>query len=212
MMNKENIVWKTYPDYPFIQANQFGEIRTVDRIVINKAGREILIKGRMLKQSECHAGYLRVGFKVNGKHIDLRVHRIIATCFLPNPENLPEVNHKDNNPKNNSVENLEWCTRQYNIAYKEKYGKSAAEVSGRPVFAVNLKTFEVLYFKSQCEAARQLKTFKQSIHNVLKGLAETSVGYWFCEADENAIENTRAKFGDEVAGKVQALLDEKIEN
>lgn len=73
------------------------------------------------------------------------VHRIVATCFLPNPNNWLEVNHKDNDRTNNEVSNLEWCTRQYNIDYREKYGvpaKESAKVLREPLFAVNLKTFE----------------------------------------------------------------------
>ena len=117
MRNKENIVWKSYPDYPFIQANQFGEIRTVDRTITDRNGVKHFVKGRMLKQSVTKAGYLRVSTRVNGKNFNQYVHRVVAMCFLPNPDNLPEVNHKDCNPKNNSVTNLEWCTGEYNTAY-----------------------------------------------------------------------------------------------
>ena len=46
-----------------------------------------------------------------------RVHRLVAQCFIPNPNNLPQVNHKDENKKNNSVKNLEWCTALYNVQY-----------------------------------------------------------------------------------------------
>lgn len=212
MMNKENIVWKSYPDYPFIQANQFGEIRTVDRTITDKNGVKRFVKGRVLKQCKVRGGYLQVHTRVNGKSIYLLVHRVVAICFLPNPDNLPEINHKDNNRVNNNVSNLEFCTREYNIAYKEKYGRSAAEALGRPVVAVDQKTFEVLHFESQHEAARQLKIDQSTITKVLKGHYKQTHGYWFCYADSNAIEITRAKFGDEVAGKVKALLDEKVEN
>lgn len=202
---KENVVWKTYPEYPFVQANQFGEIRTVDRTITDKNGGKRLVKGRVLKQNAARGGYLRVNISMNGKQIHLYVHRIVASCFLPNPDGLPEVNHKDNNPKNNSVENLEWCTPQYNTAYREKYGKKC----NRPVFAVNLKTLEVSHFESQHEAARQLGVFYQNIESVLSGRYKQTGGYWFCNADENAVENTKVKFGDEVADKVKALMSDK---
>ena len=51
-----------------------------------------------------------------GQAKNVLVHRIVGMTFLPNPQNLPEINHKDNNPKNNNVSNLEWCTRKYNLA------------------------------------------------------------------------------------------------
>lgn len=54
-----------------------------------------------------------------GQAKNVLVHRIVGLAFLPNPRNLPEINHKDNNPKNNNVSNLEWCTRKYNL--KQSY-------------------------------------------------------------------------------------------
>lgn len=199
---KKDVIWKTYPGIDFLQANQFGEIRIVDHYVTRKNGRRCFVKGHILKQYANEDGYMYVSFGMNGKIVHLKVHRIIATCFLPNPDNLPQVNHKDCNPKNNSVSNLEFCTDQYNNAYKEKYGKSAAEVSGRPVFAVNLKTLKVLRFETQSEATRQLGFNVGDINNVLKGRQKTAHGFWFCYADEHAFENIRAKFGDEVASQL----------
>lgn len=202
---KQNVIWRSYPDYPFIQANQFGEIRTVDHYTESKDGRRWLVKGHVLKQGVTQDGYLRVGISVNGKQVQLNVHRIVATCFLPNPNNLPEVNYKDCNRANNNVNNLEWCTREYNNAYKEKYGVPTKEISKvlrKPVFAVNLKTSEVSRFESQREAARQLGVNCRNINNVLKGRQKQTHGYWFCYADEHTVEKIRAKFGDEVASQL----------
>lgn len=202
---KQETIWKPYPEYPFIQANQFGEIRTIDRTMTRKNGRKYFVRGRVLKQHPNSNGYLQVSFKVNGKEVSLYVHRIVATCFLPNPDNLPQVNHKDCNPKNNSVENLEWCTGEYNNAYKEKYGKSAAEVSGRPVFAVNLKTFEVLRFESQSEAARQLGVCVGSINSVLKGRYNQAGGFWFTEDESEITEEKIQTIKDGIPKEVLAI-------
>ena len=108
------VVWKTHPDYLILQANQFGEVRTKDRWVTYKDGRKRFVKGRVLKQQLDKDGYLRVCFGTNGKAFYLQVHRIIAVCFLPNPNNLPQVNHKDCDRTNNIASNLEWCTQEYN--------------------------------------------------------------------------------------------------
>lgn len=211
MANTEQAVWKPYPEYPFLQANQFGEIRTVDRVITRSDGRKQFVKGRVLKQQLNKNGYMYVHFKVNGKQFNLCVHRVVATSHLPNPNNLPEVNHKDSNPKNNATSNLEWCTREYNIAYKEKYGKSAkdaAETLRKSVIAVNTETFEALCFESQHEAACQLSVDVGHINHVLKRKQNRAGGYWFCYADENAVEKTRAKFGDNIAEKVEKLMNE----
>lgn len=211
MTNKEQAIWKSYPDYPFIEANQFGEVRIKDRVTIRKNGVKYHVKGRVLKQHFYPNGYMYVKFSVNGKRVYLLVHRIVASVFIPNPDNLPEVNHKDNNPKNNSVDNLEWCTHQENIAYRERCGVSASEALGRPVFAVNLKTKKVLYFETQSEAARKLGASSGNICNVLKGKLNKTCNCWFCYADKDAVEKTKTKFGDKVANEVEELLNKTKE-
>lgn len=69
-------------------------------------------------------GYLRIGINLTGigKSQNYYIHRLVAMAFLPNPNNLPEVNHIDCNTVNNSVENLEWCTHADNIRHSERVG------------------------------------------------------------------------------------------
>lgn len=62
-------------------------------------------------------GYNNINLNKNGKKITKYIHRIVAEAFIPNPNNYPMVNHKDENKKNNNVENLEWCTASYNVNY-----------------------------------------------------------------------------------------------
>ena len=62
-------------------------------------------------------GYLKVKLIKNGTGKYAYVHRLVALAFIDNPNHYTEVNHKDENPKNNTVENLEWCTRSYNMSY-----------------------------------------------------------------------------------------------
>lgn len=189
MKQEQTVVWKTYPKYPFIEANQFGAIKTKDRYVPCKNGSKRLVRGRVLKQRSTKGGYMYVSVSVDNKQKHLLVHRIVASCFLPNPDNLPEVNHRDNSPANNVVSNLEWCTSKYNTAYREKYGITAREATKalrKPVVSVNLKTFKVLRFESQSEAARQLGVSRRHVNNVIKGRCKTAGGYWFTE-DESEI-------------------------
>ena len=67
-------------------------------------------------------GYARVQYKVDGKYVDRYVHRLVAQYYIPNPNNLPCVNHKDGNKLNNHVTNLEWCTYQANMEHASIYG------------------------------------------------------------------------------------------
>ena len=117
---KQKEVWKTYPEYTFIEVSNLGRVRTKDRYVRGRNESKRLIKGRVLKQELLPCGYMYVQFSMNGKNFCLRVHRMVAITFIPNPNNLPEVNHIDNDPTNNAVNNLEWCSRKYNEAYKKK--------------------------------------------------------------------------------------------
>ena len=209
-MNKsENEIWKPYSEFWFLEDSSWGRVRTLDRMVPTSRGNgKRLVRGRILKQCYNKGGYLYVSFSVNGKVVNRSVHRLIAQTFIPNPDNLPEVNHLDNNPSNNNVSNLEWCTPEYNIEYREKYGVAC----NRPVYAVNLETLEVLRFESQHGASRELKSSQGNINMVLKGQRNQAGGFWFTKANENAVENTRTKFGDEVARKVEQLMSEKDYN
>lgn len=86
--------------------------------------------GKVLKQTDYGSKYLQVSLCKDGRRKVVNVHRLVATAFIPNPDNLPQVNHKDENKHNNNVENLEWCTAKYNINYgtvKERVAKTKRE-------------------------------------------------------------------------------------
>ena len=84
---------------------------------------------RELKQYPKTNGYLYVALSKNGKKYHLRVHRLIAEAFISNPDNLPEVNHKDENKTNNLVANMEWCTHHANKIYGSRRERVARKVS-----------------------------------------------------------------------------------
>ena len=84
--------------------------------VIRSSGRNYIVKEKELKKDK-NSGYLRITLTKNGKHYHKLVHRLVAQAFIPNPNNLSQVNHKDENKLNNCVDNLEWCDRKYNSNY-----------------------------------------------------------------------------------------------
>lgn len=85
---KEKPIWRVYPEIPFIEVNQFGEIRTKDRTVTRGNGRRCFVKGRVLKQQRDRHGYMYVGISVNGKSVKLKVHRIVTICFFTKSKQL----------------------------------------------------------------------------------------------------------------------------
>ena len=187
-MLEEDGTWKQIPGVSGLEAGLHGDIRTLDRVVQTKRG-PYLIRGRILKPHQIKGGYLQVHFRENGKSVCRLVHRLIAQAFLPNPNNLPQVNHKDCNPSNNDVSNLEWCDASYNMQYREKHGES----QGHPVFAVSLKTLEVSQFQSRREASRKLGVNVRGINAVIKNSQKTAGGFWFVEDDGHAVGVVKSK-------------------
>ena len=161
------------------------------------------IDGHYYTGTRTRNGYLHVCFFTNGKRVCKRVHRLVAETFIPNPNNLPQVNHRDEDVRNNNVFNLEWCDASYNIEYRERFGKSER----MPLFAVKLSTLEVLWFPSQHEASRTLGVRQGDINNAIRGRQKTAKGYWFVNADDNAVNLTKDKFGDSVATEVAELME-----
>jgi len=188
-MDNKAEIWRKHPYIEKIEVSTFGRVRTLDRTVPSSWNTTRLVKGKVLKQSDNGTGYLKVGVKINGKWNKKFVHRLVAQTFIKNPDNLPMVNHRDCNIKNNHVENLEFCTASYNRRYQEKFGKS----QGHPVLAVNLSTLEVSQFKSQSEASRVFGIFQESISRVIKGRYKYTHGYWFVNADDKAVDLTKQK-------------------
>ena len=100
-------IWKDIKDY-----EGHYQVSNLSRVKSIKFGKE-----RILKPVTDRHGYLIVGLWKNNKQKTYKVHRLVAEAFLPNPDNLPQVNHKDENPLNNNVNNLEWCNSKYNNTY-----------------------------------------------------------------------------------------------
>lgn len=83
-------------------------------------------------------GYLMIGLSKEGKHKNLRLHRIIAETFIPNPQQLPCVNHIDENKLNNNIKNLEWCTPAYNNSFGTRTERAARTNRNRKFKNINI--------------------------------------------------------------------------
>ena len=103
---------KPIKDYPGYYVSTDGKIYS------EKTGVMIALKPQIKKN-----GYLQVGLHNKPSHRYVTVHRLVAEAFIPNPNNLPEVNHKDEDKTNNRVNNLEWCTGGYNSRYGSRISR-----------------------------------------------------------------------------------------
>lgn len=92
--------------------------------VSNKGNVRNVRRNTLLRLTKTNYGYIQVSLYKNGIRTGLKVHRLVAEAFIPNPDNLPQVNHKDEDKTNNNVTNLEWCTAKYNNNYGNRLEKS----------------------------------------------------------------------------------------
>ena len=146
-----NEVWKDVPNYEGLyQVSNLGRVKSLDRIVPFKDSLK-RVKGTMLSQ-HLNFGYCQVSLGRKGKKH--RVHRLVAMAFIPNPNNFPIINHKDENPSNNCVDNLEWCDYAYNLNYGSRKGWQR-KLNGVPVCQYTLKGEFIARFSSMAEAAEK---------------------------------------------------------
>lgn len=105
--------WKAVKGYEGLyEVSNYGRVKSVAHVSCGRHFKEKILKGGKFSN-----GYLFACLRKDGSNKNHLVHRLVAVAFLDNPENLPEVNHKDGNRTNNRLENLEWCSRSYNLEH-----------------------------------------------------------------------------------------------
>ena len=123
--------WKAIAGYEGLyEVSNLGRIKSLSRI----DSRGYKRNEKILKLNKDSGGYLKVSLYKNGKPKQYLVHRLVAQAFIPNPNNLPEINHKINDfehRSDNRVENLEWCTRDYNCNYSNHNEKMSESKKGK---------------------------------------------------------------------------------
>lgn len=175
-------IWKRIDEYPEYEVSTYGNIRSVDRDIVDTWGRKYHLKGKpiKLKIQITNNNYKQVMVYIssNRKTHGLIVARLVAKAFIPNPNNYPQVNHKDENSMNNHVDNLEWCTSKYNINYGDYLQRrSKSKNRAIDVFDINNNYIETL--PSGKAVAEKYNISRGSISSVCHGNYPSVKNYIF---------------------------------
>lgn len=117
-------IWKPVKGFEgYYEVSNLGRVRRLDRYDYG-CGYPRLYKGGVLKSLCGSGGYYHIMLCKDGTRITKNVHRLVAETFIPNPNNYSQVNHKDEDKSNNTIDNLEWCDAKYNTNYGTKNKRS----------------------------------------------------------------------------------------
>lgn len=157
-------IWKNIKDYDGLyQVSNLGNIKNFKN---NK-----ILNGYYDKD-----GYKRICLYNKGKRYYPFVHRIVAETFIPNPDNLPCINHKNEIKDDNVISNLEWCTIKYNNNYGNRNKKISIN-NRKKVAQYSLNMNLIKKFNSITEASKEIKTSTSHISGCCKGKYKTVKGY-----------------------------------
>lgn len=144
---------------------------------VSNTGRIFSLKtNKLMSTYTNNKGYKCIHLRKDGVIYRYKVHRLVGVAFIPNPENLPFINHKDENPSNNMVTNLEWCTASYNINYGTRVERQRYKVS-KPVYQFTLSGELIKEWKSASDAARELHINPGRISDCCLGKTKYSHGF-----------------------------------
>lgn len=168
------------------QISNYGRVKSLVR---NKR-----LNNQIRKTTISNEGYEKIVLTNKKYTKTFYIHRLVAETFIPNPKKLKEVNHKDEIKTNNYVENLEWCTRKYNINYGKRNNKSSNTLkennyNSKQIFQYDLNGKLIKKWKSVTEAANFLKINKSILSNICnKNMSFYNGFYWsFIQEDKKII-------------------------
>ena len=164
--------WRDIKDYEGkYQVSNLGRVKSLN---YHRDNRE-----QILNTNSDRYGYLKVILYKNGKGKSYTIHKLVAEAFIPNPNNYPIINHKDENKQNNRVDNLEWCTYQYNNTYGTRLERASKKISGaKSSTARKVECITTgIQFKTIKEASKYYKISNTHIGQCCKGERKSAGKY-----------------------------------
>lgn len=141
---------------------------------VTSCGKVWSYKNKMfLKPGVRKKGYLYVNLWKDGGYKTKQIHRLVAEAYIPNPENLPQINHKDENKANNCLQNLEWCDNKYNANYGTRNERRSDKLK-KTVIQYDLDGNFIKEWKSATDVGREVRF---GIYQCVNGKRKTAFGY-----------------------------------
>ena len=175
-------IWKDIEGFEGLyQVSNLGRVRSLGRTIMRGTRYGTIapytIKPRVLMPKICQGGYYQVGlFPMEGKATPAKVHRLVAKAFVPNPDNLPEINHKNEDKSDNRAENLEWVTHIDNCRYGTR-NQRGGEKKSKAVIQMDMDGNTISEYPSVIEAQRATGTNRYQIRMCCNGKYKTAGGY-----------------------------------
>ena len=177
LISRSEEEWKAIRGYEGIyEVSNFGNVRSLPRYKRGNFDSKVFIEGKTIKQVKNNRGYYIVQLSKNNKVKNFSVHRLVAEAFIPNPNNFPQVNHKDEDKSNNIVSNLEWMTLKRNINYGTR-NKRMALTKGKNVKAFDDDGNFIMGFCSMAVAEKITGINQGDISRCTLGKTEHAGGY-----------------------------------
>ena len=172
-------IWKEIDGYPNYMVSSKGRVKSLERVIMKSNGKRQTIKETIRKGVKDKDGYLIVTLYDEYHNMkNIKIHRLVAKAFIPNPNNLPEVNHKDEDKTNNNVDNLEFCTTRFNLTYGNRLKKVIEKIS-KKCYQYDLNKKLISIFPSTQEASKLTGILNSNITACCRGEYKTTHGYIF---------------------------------
>ena len=186
-------IWKNIKGYPNYQVSNMGRVKRLSTGYYRRTE-------KILKPQLQNNGYLHIKLSQKDKTKCILVHRLVAQVFIPNPNNLPQVNHINEDKTDNRVENLEWCTQKYNINYgngiskrvktnKEngtykKIGENNSKIRSKSILQFSKDNSFIRKWDCIMDVQRELGYDNKQICSCLKNRQKTAKGFKWVYADD----------------------------